>query len=70
MPKLRQLSGAEVAYIFEQFGFAVHAQRGSHIKLQRTGSSGEKQTLTIPNHRELDTGNLAGHYPSGRPIRS
>jgi len=58
MPKLRRLSGVEVIRIFEQFGFAVHSQRGSHVKLRRYGSSGNRQTLTIPYHRELDTGTL------------
>jgi predicted RNA binding protein YcfA (HicA-like mRNA interferase family) len=58
MPKLRRLSGAQVIHILEQFGFSVYAQRGSHVKLRRIGPSGEKQTLTIPRHRELDTGTL------------
>ncbi|MBC8448906.1 MAG: type II toxin-antitoxin system HicA family toxin [Chloroflexi bacterium] len=58
MPKLRRLSGPEVIRILEDFGFAVHTQRGSHVKLRRIGPGGEKQTLTIPRHRELDTGTL------------
>jgi len=58
MPRLRRLSGAEVIQILEHFSFTVHAQRGSHVKLQRIGSAGERQTLTIPYHRELDTGTL------------
>ena len=57
-PKLRRLSGNEVVAILEQFGFQIHTQRGSHIKLRRTGASGEKQTLTIPAHKELDLGTL------------
>jgi predicted RNA binding protein YcfA (HicA-like mRNA interferase family) len=40
------------------FGFHVHSQRGSHVKLRRTGESGEKQTLTIPLHAELDPGTI------------
>jgi len=56
MPKLRRLSGRDVVGIFEQFGFSVISQRGSHIKLQRLSTAGEKQTLTVPNHKELDTG--------------
>jgi predicted RNA binding protein YcfA (HicA-like mRNA interferase family) len=56
MPKLRRLSGADVIRILAQFDFAVHTQRGSHVKLRRTTSTGETQTLTIPNHAELDTG--------------
>jgi len=58
MPKLRRLSGAEVIRIFEHFGFVIHTQRGSHAKLRRIGIMGEKQTLTIPLHTELDTGTL------------
>lgn len=58
MPELRCLSGLEVIRILEGFGFAVLTQRGSHVKLRRIGPSGEKQTLTIPRHRELDTGTL------------
>jgi predicted RNA binding protein YcfA (HicA-like mRNA interferase family) len=56
MPKLRRLSGPEAAAIIQRFGFAVLSQRGSHIKLRRINQAGEKQTLTIPNHRQLDTG--------------
>ncbi len=58
MPKLRRLSGAEVIRVLEQFGFIVHDQRGSHVKLRRISPVGEKQTLTIPLHQELDTGTL------------
>ena len=36
----------------------VHLQKGSHAKLRRLTASGESQTLTIPDHRELDTGTL------------
>jgi predicted RNA binding protein YcfA (HicA-like mRNA interferase family) len=56
MPKLRRLSGAELIRIFGHFGFEVYAQRGSHIKLRRIKANGEAQTLTVPNHGELDTG--------------
>jgi predicted RNA binding protein YcfA (HicA-like mRNA interferase family) len=55
MPRLRRLSGPEVASTFQRFGFFVLSQRGSHIKLRRITQAGEKQTLTVPNHRELDT---------------
>ena len=58
MPKLRRLSGPEVIRILQSFGFAVHAQAGSHVKLRRIGPQGQKQTLTIPVHAELDTGTL------------
>jgi predicted RNA binding protein YcfA (HicA-like mRNA interferase family) len=55
MPKLRRLSGPDVISILQQFGFVIHKQSGSHIKLRRIGPASEKQTLTVPNHRQLDT---------------
>ncbi|MBP6440804.1 MAG: type II toxin-antitoxin system HicA family toxin [Caldilineaceae bacterium] len=58
MPKLRRLSGSEVIAILEGFGFMVYAQAGSHVKLRRISTQGQKQTLTVPRHRELDTGTL------------
>ncbi len=58
MPKLRRLSGAELIRIFGRFGFEVHSQRGSHVKLRRVRPNGEVQTLTVPNHAQLDTGTM------------
>jgi predicted RNA binding protein YcfA (HicA-like mRNA interferase family) len=40
----------------------MESQRGGHIKLRRVTADGARQTLTIPNHRELDRGTLAGIY--------
>ncbi|RIK78946.1 type II toxin-antitoxin system HicA family toxin [candidate division KSB1 bacterium] len=62
MPKLRRLSGPEVVKILGQFGFSVISQSGSHVKLRRFTASGEKQTLTIPNHPQLDTGTCRAIY--------
>ncbi len=61
MPKLKVLSGAEVVRILAIFGFRVGSQRGSHIKLRRIEAGGS-QTLTIPNHKELDRGTLGAIY--------
>jgi predicted RNA binding protein YcfA (HicA-like mRNA interferase family) len=58
MPRLHCLSGSQVIHILEAFGFSVHAQAGSHVKLRRLGPQGQKQTLTIPLHKELDLGTL------------
>jgi predicted RNA binding protein YcfA (HicA-like mRNA interferase family) len=58
MPKLRRLSGDDLIRIFRQFGFDVHSQRGSHVKLRCIGNNGHRQTLTVPRHRELDSGTL------------
>ncbi|MGK7883546.1 MAG: type II toxin-antitoxin system HicA family toxin [Crocosphaera sp.] len=55
MPKLKRLSGSEVLKILAKFDFIVHSQKGSHIKLRRVTAKG-KETLTIPNHKQLDTG--------------
>lgn len=56
MPKLRRLSGREVIQILGRFGFVAHSQRGSHVKLRRIAESGAAESLTVPNHRELDSG--------------
>lgn len=61
MPKPKVLSGPEVVKILGSFGFAVVSQRGSHIKLRRIVAD-SRQTLTIPNHRELDRGTLLATY--------
>jgi predicted RNA binding protein YcfA (HicA-like mRNA interferase family) len=58
MSKLRTLSGAEVMSIFAGLGFRVLSQRGSHVKLRRIFEDGQTQTLTIPNHKEIDRGTL------------
>ena len=57
MPRLRRLSGREVAKIFQDVGFVVVSQRGSHMKLKRV-TAGSTEILTIPAHKELDTGTL------------
>jgi predicted RNA binding protein YcfA (HicA-like mRNA interferase family) len=67
MAKLRRLSGPEAAAIIQKFGFFVLSQRGSHIKMRRINQAGEKETLTIPNHRQLDTGTC--DFPPSLPIR-
>ncbi len=50
----------EVAAILHRFGFEIVSQRGSHMKLRRIAPGGERETLTIPNHPELDTGTCRG----------
>ena len=57
MPRLRKLSGEEVLQILSDFGFERFSQRGSHIELRRL-IAGQAQTLTVPNHREIDRGTL------------
>lgn len=57
MPKPRRLSGREVARILDAFGFEIVSQRGSHLKLKRI-VAGTSEILTVPAHKELDTGTL------------
>ena len=57
-PKLRKLSGRDVIKIMRNFDFEAIAQSGSHVKLRRISVTGEKQTLTIPLHSEIDSGTL------------
>ncbi|MBW3538349.1 type II toxin-antitoxin system HicA family toxin [Candidatus Parcubacteria bacterium] len=56
MPKPKVLSGQDVLKILAIFDFAIISQKGSHIKLRRDLHDGTRQTLTIPNHKELDKG--------------
>ena len=62
MPKPRVLSGQDVVHIFESFGFTIKDQKGSHIKLRRTVENGARETLTVPDHKELDRGTVVGIF--------
>lgn len=62
MPKHKVLIGGEVLKILRSFGFEIQSQKGSHIKLMRHTGAGEKQTLIIPNHSEIDKGTLKANY--------
>ena len=55
---LRRLSSREICAALGRFGFEVVATRGSHAKLRRTTPEGQRQTLTVPLHRELAPGTL------------
>jgi predicted RNA binding protein YcfA (HicA-like mRNA interferase family) len=61
-PRLRRLSGRDIVAILSHFGFEAISQRGSHVKLQRQVQSKEKQTLTVPDHREVDVGTIRAIY--------
>jgi predicted RNA binding protein YcfA (HicA-like mRNA interferase family) len=52
-PSLPVLSGAKVVRSLEAIGFVQISQRGSHVKLRRTGL-----TVIVPLHRELAPGTL------------
>jgi predicted RNA binding protein YcfA (HicA-like mRNA interferase family) len=57
MPRLCNLSGGEVPQILREFGFEQSSQRRSYVKVRRL-IAGQAQTLTVPNHREIDRGTL------------
>ncbi len=57
MPKLKRLSGKEVVALFQKLGFEIVARKGSHVKLRRL-EKGVRQTLTVPDHSQIDTGTL------------
>jgi len=61
MPKLKILSGKELIKLLRHIGFEIESQKGSHIKFKRILKT-ESQTLTIPNHTELDKGTLKAIY--------
>ncbi len=65
MPKPRTLSGLDIVRIFESFGFSVASQRGSHIKLRRNEEDGSRETLTVPDHKELDRGTIVSLFRQG-----
>ena len=55
--RLKTLSSKEVVAILATFGFVVHSQKGSHIKLRRHTIS-RIETLMVPERREIPRGTL------------
>jgi len=60
--RLRRLSARDVLAVLKRFGFEVVATRGSHAKLRRVTRDGERQTLTLPLHKDLDVGTIQAIY--------
>lgn len=56
MTKLPAVSGAQAVRAFEQLGYEVDRQRGSHIVLRQAESPHRR--LVVPNHRSLAKGTL------------
>jgi predicted RNA binding protein YcfA (HicA-like mRNA interferase family) len=61
-PRLRRLSAREVLAALSSFGFQVVATKGSHAKLRRLTGDEQRQTLTVPLHRDLDLGTIQAIY--------
>ena len=59
MRKLYRLSGREVIYFLEKFGFAQVRRRGSHVVLRKTIPEGHIGCV-VPLHPELAVGTLRG----------
>lgn len=62
MPRLKRLTSREVLGILKRHGFDIVPTRGGHAKLVRTTESGERQVLTVPNHRRLPVGTARAIY--------
>jgi predicted RNA binding protein YcfA (HicA-like mRNA interferase family) len=60
--RLRWLSARDVLAVLQNFGFEVVATRGSHAKLRRVTRDGQRQTLTVPLHKDLDVGTIRAIY--------
>lgn len=58
MSGLKQLSGRDLLRMFAAFAFRVLSIQGSHAKLRRVLSDGQRQTLTVPLHKVLAPGTL------------
>ena len=55
MALMPNLSGKEVVRAFENLGWQVSRQSGSHIVLTKDG---EMASLSVPNHKEVAKGTL------------
>jgi predicted RNA binding protein YcfA (HicA-like mRNA interferase family) len=57
MPKLPVISGKEAVKAFQKLGFIIDRQRGSHVVLKKTTSTGSVGCV-IPMHKEVAQGTL------------
>jgi predicted RNA binding protein YcfA (HicA-like mRNA interferase family) len=55
------LSGEDVVAILERYGFVVHSQKGTHVKMRRH-TAGITETLVIPLHDTLAKGTVKGIF--------
>ena len=61
-PRLKRLTSRDILRVLHVFGFVMTAQKGSHAKLCRELPGGERQSLTIPIHRDLAPGTVLAIY--------
>ena len=62
MPRLKRLGAREIVRILGRSGFEVLSTRGSHVKLARIRSTGRREILIVPMHRQLTTGTVHAIY--------
>lgn len=55
----RDLSGEELGRLLHRYGYLVTRQTGSHLRLT-SFLRGAEHHITIPNHKSLKIGTLAG----------
>jgi len=67
----RSLSGTALAQALGAYGYEVRRQSGGHVQLTTTENGGH--SVTVPAHKALKTGTLAGvlaavarHFGAGR----
>jgi predicted RNA binding protein YcfA (HicA-like mRNA interferase family) len=58
MSRFPIVSGKEVVKALGKIGFQVVSQKGSHLKMRRVLKN-SKQTVIVPNHKEIKKGTLA-----------
>jgi predicted RNA binding protein YcfA (HicA-like mRNA interferase family) len=56
-PKLPVVSGDQLIRALRKFGYVAVRQQGSHVRL-RHATEPQRQSVTIPLHRELAFGTL------------
>ena len=57
MPKLPVVSGDQAVKAFQELGYVVVRQRGSHIRLHHP-TDARRKPLTVPRHDEIGRGLL------------
>lgn len=62
MPRLRRPTARDVVRLLCGLGFEVMSMRGSHTKLARIRSSGRREILIVPMHRQLTAGTVHAIY--------
>lgn len=58
MGKLSSVSAKQAIHAFQQAGFMIVSQRGSHIKMRRHIAGKTIDTIILPNHKHIKEGTL------------